>query len=55
MSIKEKLDKVGPPGNSRRLKVISEMDLGSRSEAAKRVLEKRRKKIKQLKKLSFFA
>lgn len=41
-NVEEYLNSVGEKGSEERLKAISDLNLGERSEAAKRVLEKRR-------------
>ena len=45
MTIKEQLDLIGPPGSNARLQAIANMNLGERSEAAKRVLAKRSERL----------
>ena len=44
--IRAYLDKIGEPGSSNRLKEIARLDLGDRSEAARRVLVKRSLRVK---------
>lgn len=41
MLIETYLDSIGPVGSTKRLEAIASLDLGERSEAAKRVLKRR--------------
>lgn len=53
-TLAEQLDEIGPMGSLVRLKAIAGMDLGERSEAAKRVVKKREARIRKANKLRFF-
>lgn len=45
IDITEYLDKIGEPGSNERLNAISCLNLGERSDAARRVLDKRHNRI----------
>ena len=46
-NLNEYLNSIGEPGSRKRLEAIASMNLGERSEAAKRVLIKRDNRIKK--------